>query len=288
MRTYVIADIGATHDGSFENMVKAVDAAKEAGVSMLKFQWTSDPRRMAARRGRATADGYAEVYARYLNWPEVWHAALAYECARNGIDYGCTVFLPEDVAVVAPYVAHAKLASFEAEDPAMWDAWSRSLNADAWLIASLGMGACKEWRSVRFGDRVRWLRCVSAYPAPVEALQLRRLRLNLGNPETVDVLHGLSDHTDPALVWTGAIAVAAGAEIVEAHLRLDGTNPQNPDYPHAMTVWQFRDYVRHIKFAEACLGEDGESNGPHESERPMLRYKVGGDDGEEVAEGEAD
>src|SRR3990167_2372973 len=162
MRTYCIADIGANHDGQYARMLEAIDEAKHAGCDCAKFQWVSDPVRMAKRRGRAYADGYAEVYARYLAWPAKWHEDLAAHCRHRGIDYMATVFLPEDVAVVASHVRHAKIASFEAEDVELWRAWTRATlfwDVTRWVVVSLGMGA--RWEptieAANMGIRVRRL-----------------------------------------------------------------------------------------------------------------------------------
>jgi sialic acid synthase SpsE len=114
---------------------------------------------------------------------------------------------------------------------------------------------------------VDFLHCVSAYPTPVEQLNLAVLR------ETDDhcaIWSGLSDHTTHPLV--GALAVAAGARIIEAHLKLDDTDPQNPDAPHARTPTAFADYVRNIRFAKAVMGDGVKRVMP--SEAAMLPYRV--------------
>ncbi len=280
MSAYVIADIGACHDGSYDKMLRACRAASAAGVNALKFQFTSDPLQMARRRGRAADDGYAEIYERYLYWPAKQLACLAKECRHMGLDFMCTAFLPADVAVVAPHVKHFKVASFEADDQELVAAYLEPLRsgpADRLLMVSLGMGAEARHLPKTFRHsytqlaKVRTLRCVSSYPAPAEALQLAAFW-----PHGYDcdpAFHGLSDHTDPVLTWTGALAVAAQAKIVEAHLRLLETDTQNPDYPHAMTPAQFAEYVRNIRFAERCLG-DG-TLGAQPCEEAMMRYRVG-------------
>lgn len=281
-RTYVIADIGANCDGNQVLLFAAISEAQSAGCDAIKFQWTSDPDAMAARRGRATADGYAEIYRRYLTWPyaEQAHVALAHECLRVGIDYMCTAFLPQDVAVVAPHVAKFKIASFEATDRAMWDA--HLPYRDKAVLVSAGMlddaTAVGAVRGSAISDRfdVGLLQCVSAYPAPVAALNLALLaeEAPIATPTSPRVYAGLSDHTDPLLTWTGALAVAAGARVVEAHLRLDETDPQNPDYAHAMTWIQFREYVRNIRFAETALGDGVKRLEPCEA--AMAAYRVDG------------
>lgn len=271
MNTYTIAEFGSCHDNDFDAMLDGIRVAAEAGASVCKFQWTSDPERMAKRRGKAFEDGYADVYRRYLTWPAEWHGLLREACDDAGVDYMCSVFLPEDVAVVAPFVAHFKIASFEAEDAEMWAAHEgKDVGmSPRRVIASMGMGATEKasWGgALTVAPFARRLYCVSAYPAPHDGLCLRAM--------SGHGYDGLSDHTAPELTWTGALAVAAGAEIVEAHFRLDGTDPANPDYPHAMTPAQLTEYIGNIKFTEECLGTG--DTGLQDCERPMLRYKVSG------------
>ena len=262
MSTYVIAELGACHDGTLEAMLQGVHVARACGANACKLQWTSDPDRMAERRGKAAEHGYGEIYRRYLAWPAEWHELLRKECDRVGIDYMCSVYLPEDVEVVAPFVRHFKIASFEARDVELIRAHDPVIGRRT-LYISLGMGA-EPVITAGTMDAAMFLRCVSAYPAPHEALDLRSVRS--GDYD------GLSDHTAPGLTWTGALAVAAGAEIIEAHYRLDNTDPENPDYPHAMSPDQFKEYVGNIRFTEQCMG-DGDA-GLHESEIPMAQYKV--------------
>lgn len=267
METYVIADIGACHDGEATKMDLAIMAAADAGADAIKFQWTSRPYRMARRRGRALEDGYGDVYARYLAWPSDWHAGLAGQCRDAGIDYMCTAFLPEDVATVAPHVASFKVASFEADDAALLEAHVPFRRKR--VIVSTGMlddrGAASVAGLARaFGLDAPLLHCVSAYPCPHGELGLAIMRHGR--------YAGLSDHTRPELTWTGALAAAAGARIVEAHLRLDGTDAANPDFPHAMAPGQFGDYVRNIRFAEACVGDGRRASA---CEDAMRRYRVG-------------
>lgn len=277
-KTFIIVEIGACHDGQYGRMKQAVGLAKTCGADACKFQWTSDPRRMAARRGDAAQHGYARVYRRYLNWPASWHAALRNWCDQVGLAYMCTAYLPEDVAVVASYVAHFKVASFEAESADLIEAHLPFIDQDIidkrgrLLFVSMGMGASygRLGELVRHGTRarkVRLLHCVSAYPAPAESLNLCRM----WPCRDWGAADGFSDHSDPALTWTGALAVAAGATVVEAHLRLPSTLPSNPDFAHAMTAEQLTDYVRHIRFAETCLG-DGQML-MQDCERQMAQYR---------------
>lgn len=277
-KTYVIAEAGSCHDGEFQTAVGLVSAARDAGADAVKFQFWSDPDALADRR--RVPQGYRDIYRRY-RVHETWLADLAHHARARGIDFMCTAYLPQDVALLAPLVRHFKVASFENQ---AWDllrahepflAEDKAAGRDRWLIVSQGMGydwnACGLMGDSGLLDQLRLLHCTSAYPAPVESLRLACIR---DHEYGMDV-DGFSDHSDPALTWTGALAVAAGATIVEAHLRLDDTDPENPDAPHAMNPGQFDCYVRHVRFAEACLGAV-KGYAIHPVEEPMARYKVRG------------
>jgi N-acetylneuraminate synthase/N,N'-diacetyllegionaminate synthase len=244
-RTLVIAEIGSCHDGEPLQAIRLINVARSCGADVAKFQFWSSADRLAERRH---ADAYREIYRRY-QLPQASLALLKARCDNQGLEFMCTTYLPEDVEVVAPFVSRFKVASFEAADVALMDA-HRSFD-DREIIVSTGMIGDGEYWALRdewsdVSSDVSWLHCVSSYPAPVESLNLSVI-IGYG-------MDGFSDHSSPIETWTGALAVAAGARIIEAHLRLDDTDPQNPDAPHAMTPSQFSEYVRNIRFAETALG----------------------------------
>ena len=251
--TYVIAELGACHDGYLHKMLQGVEVAAECGASALKLQFTTDAKQMSDRRGFATIDGYEKIYDRYLAWDMDWHERVAEACKDAGIDYMCTVYLSQDVKCISAFVKRFKISSFESMDEKFV---SMHVGYDKPIHVSLGMRTQTELDM--FNARVekccrvngpadiRAMHCVSSYPAPYEALNLSLLK--------TEQWDGWSDHSDPCLTMTGALAVAAGAKTIEAHLKLDTTSKNNPDEPHAMDAAQFKEYVSHVSFAELCLG----------------------------------
>ena len=109
---FIIAELGSTWEQHLDTALRMIRAAASAGANAVKTQWTSNPVRMAARRN---APELAEQY-RVLAWPAEWHAVLAEECRATGVEYMNTVYLPEDIAVIAPHVQRFKVSSFEAHD----------------------------------------------------------------------------------------------------------------------------------------------------------------------------
>jgi sialic acid synthase SpsE len=271
VRTLVIVEPGSCHDGVLNRLLALAEEAAAAEADVFKMQYWSDPDALADRR--RVPDYYRKLYRQYRPNPG-WLDAAKLRCIRLGLRLGVTVYLPQDVPLVAQVADVFKVASFEAEARDMFAALRPFIGIQPGkglrpLVVSLGMGA--RWPDLPDHTNAIYLKCVSAYPAPVEALHLSHLWPH----DERGPFDGLSDHTDPALTWTGALAVAAGARTVEAHLRLDDTDPLNPDSPHAMTPRQFCDYVRHIRFAESCVGDpDDYTVGVLPCEEPMARFKV--------------
>jgi len=272
--TYIIAEAGACGDGDLTKMLAQIDACAKAGVDAVKFQWTSDATAMARRRGRAAVDGYTKIYKRYLQWSAEWHHHLHARCQELDRDYLCSVYLPGDVETISSYVRHFKVSSFEAQDLTLHDAvlaeCQASVDGDCWMLLSIGMVTDIESEMLRVHYStvpcVKLLHCISAYPTPFDAMCLSVIH--------ADGLHGFSDHTAPELTMTGALAVAAGATIIEAHMRLDTTDEQNPAAPHAMTPAQLTDYVQGIRMVER-----GMFTRDQQCEDQMRDYRVGEPDG---------
>jgi len=271
MNTFVIAEAGSTHDGSVRKALDLVEAARDAGCDAVKFQWWSDPDRLGDRR--RVPDAYREIYYRYqvpLDWLELLReTALARTeptMGRRPLAFLCTAYLPEDVHVVEPFVEQMKIASFEAGDA---DFVHRNVFTGKPVLISAGMLSADDprlehLRLVRESHpgRVQLLHCISSYPAPLDAMHLAALSA-LG-------FDGLSDHSRQLL--TGAVAVGAGARIIEAHLRLPTTSPQNPDFATAFHPEEFAAYVRNIRVADALMGS---SERPLQAcEREMAAYRV--------------
>ena len=96
--------------------------------------------------------------------------------------------------------------------------------------------------------RAAYFQCVSSYPTPDHDASLgaiRPLRTDLGAPV------GYSDHTHD--IDTGAIAVAAGACMLEKHLTYDRA-ARGPDHRASLDPRQFAEYVRLARRAHTMLG----------------------------------
>ena len=272
-RVEVIAEAASCHDGSLDKALRLIGTAKGLGASTVKFQFWSNPDRLADLR-RVGPD-YRAIFHRYA-MPEAWLPVLAAEASAQGLEFLCTIYLAEDLPIIAPFVTRFKVASFEASDAEFLQAVmaygrpilaSTGMHSDSEvgdLIRRLGVGIEHEGTG-RLGSGGTLLHCTSAYPCPPEAANLRVLHI----PRHPRIICGFSDHTRSPLA--GAVAVGAGARVVEFHLRLYDTDTNNPDFAVSRSPGEARIYVENIRQAEVLMG-DGEKRVMPE-EGPMLAYK---------------
>jgi sialic acid synthase SpsE len=260
----VLAEPGCTAEGHFDQMMRLIEVAASAGCDVFKPQWTSDARLMCERRHIGRDHPRRAYYERAYSWLEFplgWHAEFREQCKALGMSYACTAFLAQDVFALEPFVDYLKVSSFEARDVTIQTACKHISKP---VIVSTGMmdgSECFAWR--QFVLHAQFLHCVSAYPAPLPAMNIMAI--------DTKGLDGLSDHSRHLL--TGALAVACGAEIVEAHYRLDDCSPDNPDYAVAFTPAEFTQYIQNIRDAETLLGSGVKQ--VQECEQAMLPYRVG-------------
>lgn len=240
MGVLVIAESGMTWDRDLSKAFRLIDAAKACGADVCKFQWTSSGRKIQERR--QVDPKYVAIYERGVQYPVEWLLKLKEHCDQVGIEFACTTYLIEDIAVVAPLVKRFKVSAYESK-------WSDFLNAQVdygkEMIVSINPDYIPLERYKR-AKEVRLLHCVSKYPAKLE-------ELNLSSIAEHD-LDGFSDHS--AHLLSGAAAVTAGASIIESHVRLDEADPSNPDFAHSLPcdeLYKYHQYVSNIRTVEKML-----------------------------------
>lgn len=252
---YVIAEIGVNHHGSTAMARQLVDAAREANADAIKLQFfradllISNASQLAGYQSRTWATNPREL----LEPLELSVDALktVAELARNqGLDPIVTVFSAELVqaAETINWTAY-KTASTDITNRPLLEALACTRRP---MLVSTGAATLDE-----VGRAVQWLegcdfallQCVSAYPTPDKSAGLAGIR---ALSDVAPVPLGYSDHT--TAIDTGALAVAAGASILEKHLTLDRTGP-GPDNAMSLEPQQFAEYVQLAQRAYEMLGD---------------------------------
>jgi pseudaminic acid synthase len=258
---YVIAEVSANHQQSFDTAEKIIRAAKEAGSDAVKLQtYTADTITIASKReefrigggtlwdGRSLHDLYGEAYT-----PWEWQPRLKKVAEDLGMDLFSSAFdaTAVDFLEKMDVPAH-KVASFELVDLPLIQHMARTGRP---LIMSTGMATIEETEEALKTARdagatqIALLKCTSAYPAPPEEMNLRTI------PEMArrfGVPVGLSDHTMG--IAAPVAAVALGACIIEKHMTLSRATP-GPDSAFSLEPNEFKAMVEAVRTAEKALGE---------------------------------
>jgi len=145
-----------------------------------------------------------------------------------------------------------KIASFEITDiPLIEHAASKGKP----IIMSTGVAYESDIREAvaachRMGNhQVILLKCTSAYPTPLEEVNLRAIPLLR---ETFGTQVGLSDHTLGAVVPMGATAL--GATVIEKHFIMD-RSIGGPDSAFSMEPQEWTDMIHQVRNMEKAMGK---------------------------------
>ena len=259
-RTFIVAELSANHGHKLETALESVRAIAEAGVDAIKIQtYTADTLTLDCRKKDFVVSGgtlwdnttYYDLYKEaYTPWE--WHQAIFDEAQKCGLVCFSTPF--DNTAV--DFLEECgnpimKIASFEITDVNLI---RYAASKGKPMVISTGIAtmedielAIKACHDVGNYD-ITLLRCVSAYPAPMENVNLRTMQ---DMKERFGVKVGLSDHTMGSDVAIAAVAL--GAEMVEKHFILDRAIG-GPDAAFSMTVDEFKSMVTSIRNVEKALG----------------------------------
>jgi pseudaminic acid synthase len=260
-KTFVVAELSANHGHKIETALESIRAIKKTGADAIKLQtYTADTITIDCKCkdfivGGGTLwdntylyDLYKEAYT-----PWEWHEALFDEAKKQGLICFSTPFDKTAVDFLEdlgnPIM---KIASFEITDVNLI---RYAASKDKPMVISTGIAtqedielAIKACYEVGNND-ITLLRCVSAYPAPLENVNLRTM---LDIKERYGVKIGLSDHTMGSDVAIAAVAL--GAEMIEKHFIIDRAIG-GPDAAFSMTTGEFTKMVTSIRNVEKALGD---------------------------------
>ena len=228
-RTFFIAECGINHNGSLDIAKQLIDVAADAGCDAVKFQKRTPHMSLAPElwdQMRDTPWGERMTYLAYRQKMELSiekHAELMAYAAAQGLHYSAS---PWDINAVnslsclnMPFIKVASATVTNLELIRHIGTLNRP------VVMSTGMSDLQDVRNAVYELRkqkvpqMALLACTSKYPAPIESLNLERIKAL--KEEFPTFVIGYSGHE--AGLWTTLCAVAMGAQIVERHITLDRT-----------------------------------------------------------------
>ncbi|MDA8090432.1 MAG: pseudaminic acid synthase [Nitrospiraceae bacterium] len=256
---FLIAEMSANHNQSFDDAVTIIRAAKEAGADAIKIQTytpdtiTIDSNKEYFRIKGGLWDGenlYGLYKKAYTPWE--WQPRLKKIADELGIILFSTPFDKTAVDFLHEMDVPAyKVASFELVDIPLIEYISSKGKP---VIMSVGMATLGEIEDAVKAARnagapeIALLKCTSAYPAPYDEINLRTIP-HLAS--AFDVVAGLSDHTTGIAVPVASVAL--GAKIIEKHFTLSRARG-GPDAAFSLEPHEFKAMAEAIRAAEKAVG----------------------------------
>lgn len=253
---FVIAEIGINHNGSLELAKKMIDGAVFAGCDAVKFQKRTPeacvpPAQWHVLRetpwGRMT---YIE-YKRRIEFDQDAYEQIDDYCRQRGILWTASCWDEASVAFIEqfspPFYKAASASLTDLDLLRVMQATGRP------LMISTGMSQMMEIvTAVAALDDANLLiaHSTSAYPCPVDELNLRMIRTLQEMFPGLPV--GYSGH-EVGLAPTWA-AVALGATFIERHMTLDRAM-WGSDQAASVEIMGMHHLVRNIRDIEKALGD---------------------------------
>ena len=251
-RTFIIAEIGSTHDGSIGNAKCAIDVVAECGVDAVKFQThiaDAETLRDAPMPSYFKGEPRFEYFQRTGFSRDQWVEIKAYS-EEKGMTFLSSPFSAEAVELLESIgMERYKVPSGEVTNLPFLEAIAQTGKP---VILSSGMSSWDELDAAvatvtRRHSNLTILQCTTEYPCPPEKVGLN-VMLEMKDRYGLPV--GLSDHT-----LSNAAALAAvtqGASIIEKHFTLS-KRMYGSDARHSAEPAQFAELAHNVREIEAML-----------------------------------
>lgn len=252
MATFIIAEVGSVHDGSFGNALCLINAAAECGVDAVKFQ-THIPE--AETLPDAPMPAFFKGEPRFQYFKRTGFTLEQWQRIKERCDQCSVMFLSSPFSEAAVElleqvgIQQYKIPSGEISNLPMLEKIAKLGKP---VLLSSGMSSWAELdaavQTVRnFQSPITVLQCTSEYPCAYERVGLNvlaEMQKRYGLPV------GLSDHTLTS--YATFAAVTLGATVIERHFAFS-RKMYGSDARHSLEPGEMADLVRGIRAIETML-----------------------------------
>jgi pseudaminic acid synthase len=259
-RPFFVAEISANHNGSLFHAKKLIKIAKRYGADAVKLQaYTPDTLTIKCNKpdfkikgglwnGKTLWDLYQKAQT-----PFEWHQKLFDYAKQLKITCFATPFDESAVDLLetlnCPFY---KVASFEMNHIPLIKKIAQTRKI---MIISTGMANLKEidaaYKAAKKNGakEIILLYCVSNYPSKISDFNFNNIKIL---KDRYNCKIGFSDHSKDNKVV--AAAIAAGAEVIEKHIALEGQK-KGFDLAFSLKGNEIKDYVQVIKDTSLMMGK---------------------------------
>ncbi len=230
---YIIAEIGANHNGDMELAKEMILSAKEAGADCVKFQsWT--PKSLVSKeeydRNQVYNDSKKKHFGSLKEMIQKYaltddqHRELKKFCDNNEIEFASSPFSKKEADLLNEIgVSFFKIASMDIN---YIDFIKHVASYQKPVILSTGMSTiCEIENAIKAcfsvgNEQVILLHCISIYPPEYKDIHLN----NISTLQTLfDLPIGFSDHTIGTAIPLASVVL--GSCLIEKHFTLDKELP---------------------------------------------------------------
>lgn len=255
---FVIAEAGVNHNGNLDMAMQLVDVAAEAGADAVKFQ-TFNPDTLVTKTAGKARYQKASRDDRETFYEMLCHLRLTYDDFRKLSDRAQErgiLFMSKGYKEDLDFLFELGVPMFKIDSASIiyYSHLRKAAEFGIPIVLSTGTATLGEVEKAletiyeAGNHQVILLHCTSAYPTPIEQVNLRAM-VTLRNAFGLNV--GLSDHSEG--IEVALAAVALGAVVVEKHFTLDRNLP-GPDHRASLEPDELAALVRGIRKVEAALG----------------------------------
>lgn len=265
---FIVAELSCNHQGSIQQAKDLIYAAKEAGADAVKIQvYLADEMTFDKKNYVGPQNNYEVTNEFHVNdgpWKNQHLYNLYsktqtdYDLAQGMMIYAeqikiplfASVFSQKSLNWLEVYECPAyKIASFEITDTNLIRKVAKTAKP---IVISTGMASLDEIDQAMQcvnPENCILLHCVSGYPTKLEHASLHKIT-QLRN-FYIRATIGFSDHTRG--ITAGPLACAMGARMIEKHLAMPGTCPE--DAAFSLHPDEFKKYVTACKVAAQATFE---------------------------------
>jgi N,N'-diacetyllegionaminate synthase len=257
MKTYIIAEVGPNHNGSFLLATKYIDLLSKTGANAVKFQLAQPLEVYSLESFKANYqkenDGKRSIIEmskkNQLSFDD--HIKLSKYCKKKGIDYLCSAFDIKSLKFLdrTINVKYIKVPSGEVFDLNTLKYLSKVKKK---IFLSTGMVNKEDLKKIlkilnkNFKKKIIILYCVSSYPTKPEQINFN----NMIQLKKKGYEFGFSDHTISQNA--SLIAVSLGARVIEKHVTIN-KKLKGPDHKFSLSINEFKDMVSNIREVEKII-----------------------------------
>jgi N,N'-diacetyllegionaminate synthase len=247
-KTFIIAEIGNNHEGSFNVACKLIKEAKKAGVDAVKFQ-TFKTEYFVNISDKERFNKLKKFELSYEDFEK-----LSILAKKNGLKFISTPLDIPSAIFLNKIVNCFKIAS---GDNNYYDLIKTVLDFNKPTFISTGLLDFKQIKNllnfiikIKFKlSKLSFLHCVSDYPVKFNEANLLSVKfLSKRLPLTI----GYSDHTIGQ--EASLIAVSLGAKIIEKHFTLSNNFSKFRDHQISLNPTDMSQLVTSIRKSELMLG----------------------------------